>query len=108
METPIQQKICVISFDHWNYDKHIVKALNDYGIESFHIKIGNFKYKNTWERIQNSLSKIFLGKNPKLKKRQDYIDAEAKKQNTQDDLGNAISNSIIELAKTKKYTVDKK
>jgi hypothetical protein len=73
METPIQQKICVISFDHWNYDKHIVKALNDYGIESFHIKIGNFKYKNTWERLQNSLSKIFLGKNPKLKKRQDYI-----------------------------------
>lgn len=73
METPIQQKICVISFDHWNYDKHIVNALNDYGIESFHIKIGNFKYKNTWERIQNSLSKIFLSKNPKLKKRQDYI-----------------------------------
>ena len=42
------------------------------------------------------------------KKRQDFIDAEAKKQNTQDDLGNAISNSIIELAKTKNYTVDKK
>ena len=42
------------------------------------------------------------------KKRQDYIDAEAKKQNTTDDLGNAISNSIIELAKTKKYTQDKK
>lgn len=42
------------------------------------------------------------------KKRQDFIDAEAKKQNTQDDLGKAISSSIIELAKTKKYTVDKK
>ena len=42
------------------------------------------------------------------KKRQDFIDAEAKKQNTKDDLGNAISNSIIELAKTKKYTVDLK
>lgn len=73
MEAPIQQKICVISFDHWNYDKHIVTALNAYEVESFHIKIGNFKYKSTWERIQNSLSKIFLGKNPKLKKRQDYI-----------------------------------
>lgn len=73
MEAPLKQKICVISFDHWNYDKHIVTALNERGIESFHIKIGNFKYKNTWERIQNSLSKIFLGKNPKLKKRQDYI-----------------------------------
>lgn len=69
----MKQKICVISFDHWNYDKHIVKALNEYGVESFHIKIGNFKYKSTRERIQNSLSKIFLGKNPKLKKRQEYI-----------------------------------
>ncbi|MES2864586.1 MAG: vWA domain-containing protein [Bacteroidota bacterium] len=42
------------------------------------------------------------------KKRQDFIDAEMKKQNTKDDLGNAISNSIIELAKTKKYTVEQK
>ena len=60
METPIQQKICVISFDHWNYDKHIVNALNDYGIESFHIKIGNFKYKNTWERIEKT-PRLYFG-----------------------------------------------
>lgn len=53
------------------------------------------------ETIQKEIAEL-------AKKRQDYIDAEAKKQNTQDDLGNAISNSIIELAKTKKYTVDKK
>ena len=61
-------KIAVISFDHWNYDVHIVNALQEKGIESFHIKIGDFKYKNKWERVKNSLSKIFLGKNPKLKK----------------------------------------
>lgn len=67
------QKIAVISFDHWNYDAHIVSALQKKGIDSFHIKIGNFKYKSTWERIQNTLSKVFLGKNPKLKKRQEYI-----------------------------------
>lgn len=67
------QKIAVISFDHWNYDAHIVSALQRKGIQSFHIKIGNFKYKSTWERIQNTLSKVFLGKNPKLKKRQEYI-----------------------------------
>ena len=67
------QKIAVISFDHWNYDAHIVSALQKKGIESFHIKIGNFKYKSTLERIQNTFSKVFLGKNPKLKKRQDYI-----------------------------------
>ncbi len=69
----MSQKIAVISFDHWNYDVHIVNALQEKGIESFHIKIGDFKYKNKWERVKNSLSKIFLGKNPKLKKRQDYI-----------------------------------
>jgi hypothetical protein len=66
-------KIAVISFDHWNYDAHIVTALQKKGIDSFHIKIGNFKYKNTLERIQNTISKVFLGKNPKLKKRQEYI-----------------------------------
>ncbi|WP_396150207.1 hypothetical protein [Flavobacterium sp.] len=69
----MSHKIAVISFDHWNYDAHIVTALQKKGIESFHIKIGNFKYKNTWERIQNTFSKVFLGKNPKLKKRQEYI-----------------------------------
>ncbi|CAM4323805.1 vWA domain-containing protein [Flavobacterium terrigena] len=53
------------------------------------------------EAIQKEIAEL-------AKKRQDYIDAEAKKQNTKDDLGNAISNSIIELAKTKKYTVDLK
>lgn len=53
------------------------------------------------ETIQKEIAEL-------AKKRQDFIDAEAKKQNTKDDLGNAISNSIIELAKTKKYTVEQK
>lgn len=53
------------------------------------------------EAIQKEIAEL-------AKKRQDYITAEAKKQNTKDDLGNAISNSIIALAKTKKYTQDKK
>jgi hypothetical protein len=59
--------------------------------------------KKTKERetIQKEIAEL-------AKKRQDFIDADAKKQNTTDDLGNAISNSIIELAKTKKYTQDKK
>jgi hypothetical protein len=67
------QKICIISFDHWDYDHHIVTALQKKGIDSFHIKIGQFKHKNLWARIHNSLSKIFLNKNPKLIKRQEYI-----------------------------------
>jgi len=41
------------------------------------------------------------------KKRQQYIDTEAKKTKSQDDLGNAINTSIVTLAKTKGYTVEK-
>lgn len=69
----MSQKIAIISFDHWDYDHHIVGELQAQGVESFHIKIGNFKYKSFSERIINTLSKVFLGKNPKIKKRQDYI-----------------------------------
>lgn len=53
------------------------------------------------ETIQKEIAEL-------AKQRQAYIDAEAKKENTKDDLGNAISNSIIELAKTKNYTQEKK
>lgn len=89
-------KIAVISFDHWNYDAHIVTALQKKGIESFHIKIGNFKYKNNWERILNSLSKMFLGKNPKLKKRQDYILQELEKSGFQNQIL-VINPELIDL-----------
>ena len=41
------------------------------------------------------------------KKRQQYIDTETKKTKKQDDLGNAISTSIIGFAKVKGYTVEK-
>ncbi|WP_264565907.1 vWA domain-containing protein [Flavobacterium sp. N3904] len=40
------------------------------------------------------------------KKRQQYIDTEAKKTKSQDDLGNAINTSIVALAKAKGYTVE--
>jgi hypothetical protein len=99
-------KIAVISFDHWNYDAHIVTALQKQGIESFHIKIGNFKYKNTWERIQNTFSKVFLGKNPKLKKRQEYILQQLKKNGFQNQIL-VINPELIDLEyhlAIKKYT----
>ncbi len=41
------------------------------------------------------------------KQRQDYIDAESKKNKTQDDLGNAIASSILGFAKLKGYTAEK-
>lgn len=40
------------------------------------------------------------------KKRQQYIDSEAKKTKSQDDLGNAINTSIVTLAKAKGYSVE--
>jgi hypothetical protein len=52
------------------------------------------------EAIQKEISEL-------AKKRQDYIDTEAKKTKTQDDLGNAISTSIVSLAKVKGYSVEK-
>jgi len=91
------QKICIISFDHWDYDQHIVTALQKKGIDSFHIKIGQFKHKNIWARIYNSLSKIFLNKNPKLIKRQDYIIDTLKKLGKQDQIL-VINPELIDLS----------
>ncbi|MFK7030828.1 hypothetical protein [Flavobacterium oreochromis] len=82
----MSQKICVISFDHWNYDHHIVKELQKQGHESHHIKIGNFKYKNNIEQFNNTCCKIFLNKNPKIKKRQDYILSRLKQLGKQDQI----------------------
>lgn len=52
------------------------------------------------EDIQKKISEL-------AKKRQSYIDTEAKKTKKQDDLGNAINTSIVALAKVKGYTVEK-
>ena len=103
------QKICLISFDHWNYDKHIVDKLNEKGIDAFHIKIGGFKHKNLASRIINSFSKIFLGKNPKIQKRQEHILNMLKLKGFQDQIL-VINPEVIDLdchleikKNTKKY-----
>jgi hypothetical protein len=66
-------KISLISFDNWNYDKEIVIALSKKNIEATHINIGAYKHKNLFERLKNLFFKIFLNKNLKFKKRQEYI-----------------------------------
>ncbi|WP_088162998.1 hypothetical protein [Sphingobacterium sp. G1-14] len=66
-------KICIISFDYWNYDHHIVKKLQEKGIDASHINMGTYKYKNFSERASNAVSKIFLNKNIKHIKRQEYV-----------------------------------
>jgi hypothetical protein len=52
------------------------------------------------ESIQKEIGEL-------AKKRQEFIDAEAKKSNLADDLGGAINASIITLAKAKGFTVVK-
>lgn len=100
------QKITVISFDHWNYDEFIVKELTKKGIDAHHIKISAFKHKNILEKVKNSGSKIFLNKNPKLKKRQEYILKSLKKIGYQDQIL-IINPELIDLEyhlEIKKYT----
>lgn len=100
------QKICIISFDHWDYDKHIITALQKKGIDSFHIKIGGFKHKNSWSRLNNTLSKLFFNKNPKFIKRQDYIIESLKNNGFQDQIL-VINPELIDLEyhlAIKKYT----
>ena len=102
----MSQKICIISFDHWNYDKHIVDKLNEKGIDAFHIKIGAFKHKNIGVRIKNTFSKIFLGKNPKIHKRQEHIIKMLDKNGFQDQIL-VINPEVISLEyhqKIKKFT----
>lgn len=64
------------------------------------IKVYVEKKSKEREAIQKEISEL-------AKKRQDYIDTEAKKTKTQDDLGKAINTSIVAFAKIKGYTVDK-
>jgi hypothetical protein len=52
------------------------------------------------ENVQKEIAEL-------AKKRQAYIDNEAKKTKIQDDLGNAITTSIVAFAKVKGYTVEK-
>lgn len=73
------QKIGLISFDNWHYDEKIVNALNDHGISALHIKLGQYKHKTKLVQFSNLISKIFLNKNPKLQKRQEFILEELQK-----------------------------
>ncbi|WP_299891619.1 hypothetical protein [uncultured Lacinutrix sp.] len=79
-------KITLISFDYWNYDHHIVKALNKKGIEATHIDISKFKYeyKSVLEKTKNFIFKTFLKQNIKKIKRQEFILNELNRLGKQD------------------------
>lgn len=90
------QKIVVISFDHWNYDRHIVNELNKLGHKAHHIKIGQFKYKSSFLKIKNFCSKLFLNKNLKHKWRQEFIIDELNRLGQQDQIL-VINPELIDL-----------
>lgn len=68
-------KICLISFDYWGYDEKIVAELNNMNHDAIHIKLSQFQYKypNFISKIGNFFSKIFLGKNIKKIKTEEFI-----------------------------------
>ena len=79
-------KICVISFDFWNYDEHIVTELRRKGIDANHINIGAYQHKNFPARVQNTISKIVLKRNLKNEYRQEMILDQLKKLGKQDQI----------------------
>lgn len=79
-------KICVISFDFWGYDTHIVEALKKKNIDAHHLKIGAVGHDSLGEKIKNAFSKIFLKRNLKHEKRQKYVIDKLKKLGHQDQI----------------------
>ena len=79
-------KICVISFDFWSYDAHIVEELRRKGIDANHINIGAYQHKNFPARVQNTISKIVLNRNLKNEQRQQMILQQLGKLGKQDEI----------------------
>lgn len=79
-------RICVISFDFWNYDAHIVDELRKKGIDAHHINIGAYRHRNFPARIKNTFSKIVLQRNLKNEMRQQMILDELCKLGKQDQI----------------------
>lgn len=99
-------KICLISFDFWHYDEHIVHQLKQKGVEATHINIGAFTHKNLAARVTNAFSKVFLGKNLKHENRQKFIIESLVKIGMQDQIlvinPEAIETQVHEIIR--KYT----
>lgn len=61
-------KICLISFDFFNFDHNIILELKKRNIEAEHIDISKFTYKYTsiLDRVSNFFNKKILKKNKKI------------------------------------------
>lgn len=78
-------------------NEDLPKELQNKSKEEIEVIVANKAKERTM--IQKEISEL-------AKKRQEYIDTETKKSKTQDDLGNAISTSIVTFAQTKGYKVE--
>lgn len=99
-------KICLVSFDFWDYDQHIVDVLKKKGVEAHHIKLSTYGHPNFGARLKNTFSKIFLKKNIKNENRQKMILETLKKLGKQDQIL-VINPEFIEEryhAEIKKFT----
>ncbi len=79
-------KICVISYDFWDYDKHIVDVLCKKGIDAHHIKMTAYRYPNLLSRAKNAFSKTIFNKNLKKIARQQLIINQLEKLGKQDQI----------------------
>lgn len=68
-------KICLISFDFFDFDNHIVDELKRRNIDANHIDISKFSYKYSsfFEKTTNFFLKLFFNKNIKKIKTEQYI-----------------------------------
>jgi hypothetical protein len=79
-------KICLISFDFFDFDHYIVLELKRQNIDANHIDISKFQYKYTsiFDKITNFFSKLFFNKNIKKIKTEQYILDNLKRLGNQD------------------------
>ncbi|MDR2121682.1 MAG: hypothetical protein LBP34_01020 [Flavobacteriaceae bacterium] len=60
-------RVALISLDYYGYDKYIVSAMKELGIEAVHIDIyaNRYQYPNLWIRFKNLINKTFFESNIK-------------------------------------------
>lgn len=79
-------KICIVSYDYWDYDAHIGEALRKKNVEVLQLNLSKFTHKNLGNRLHNAFSKTFLKKNLKNLKRKEFIFNELRKSGKQDQI----------------------
>lgn len=79
-------KICIISFDSTYFDHNIIIELKKRNIEANHIDASKFKYKykSVFNKLSNSINKLFFNRNIKDIALEEYIIKQVKHLGYQD------------------------